>query len=955
VSASGGILTHESGLVLDLSRRELRARGVSVPIGGRAFEILAILAQSGEELVGKDELMQRVWPGAVVEENTLQAHIAAIRKALGADRDSLKTVSGRGYRLVGNWTPGAATGRAQPPSPAPNSVAGQVSAQPPSSEPSPAARQGSRTNLSVSPIDLLGRAFATRHVEEVLVAHRVVTLTGPGGIGKTALALQVAQSVFTSTQVDTYLVDLAPLSDPHLVPSTIAGILDVRLGSGESDAAAVARAIGARQLLLVIDNCEHLIDAAANMMETMIQMCRGVSVLATSRENLRIVGEYVYRVGPLSVPTEQDLEPDVILAQSAVQLFIARVKAAQAAFSPDPANLLQVAAVCRRLDGIPLAIEFAAARAATLGVAQVAARLDDRFGLLTAGRRTALPRQQTLRATLDWSYELLPEWERRLLRRSAIFPAGFTLEAASAVDPERQVTSVLEGIANLVAKSLLSLDGAPSGGRWRLLETIRAYALEKLAEKGEADDVARLSAGYFRDLFRSNRLGSPGQSGPRDRTSDRRELDNVRASIDWALSPNGDQRIGLELTAESAPLWFQLSLMEEYCQRVETALKRLQTAIKPDDELEMHLQVTLGHAVWYTDSFGDLEAMKRAFMRAAELAERAGNTEIRLKALWGTWAAGRGKGDNQSALGAATRYEMIADGASDKSSIILGARMLALTHHDLGNLKTARHHVDTVLSQAPHPAPDSGNDLQVDARVAMLTLLARVQWLQGFPDQADATVREAIDAALRMHNWFSICYVLFFAGGPVSFWIGDLAEAEIRLEMLRDRTGGNSEFPGFSLFTRLYATIVRLRKGSQSDALTAAYIEPRVHYPTVAALGKMILHSSIAAPFPDDIPCDAPWSLAEVLRVDAELLLWRGEPGAVSAAETKLQRSLELARQQAALSWELRTALSLARLRIRQDRLGDAQELLAPVFGKFTEGFGTSDLRSARAILESPQ
>jgi non-specific serine/threonine protein kinase len=447
-------------------------------------------------LVLKDELMRGVWPGAIVEENTLQAHIAAIRKALGAGRDSLKTVSGRGYRLVGNWTPRAASGSAQPPSPEPSSV----------------ARQDSRTNLPVSPIDLVGRAFATHHVAEILTAHRVVTLTGPGGIGKTALALQVAQSVFTSTQVDAYFVNLAPLSDPRLVPSTIASILDVRLGSEESDAASVARAIGARQLLLVIDNCEHLIDAVANMTETMIQMCRGVSVLATSRENLHIVDEYVYRVGPLSIPTEQDLEPDVILAQSAVQLFMARINAAQAAFSPDPANLLQVAAVCRRLDGIPLAIEFAAARAATLGLAQVA-RLDDRFGLLTAGRRTALPRQQTLRATLDWSYDLLSEWERRLLCCLAVFPAGFTLEAASAVVPERRVTSVLEGIANLVAKSLLSSDGSPPGGRWRLLEAIRAYALEKLAEKGETDDVARLSAGYFRDLFRSNTLGSPRQSG----------------------------------------------------------------------------------------------------------------------------------------------------------------------------------------------------------------------------------------------------------------------------------------------------------------------------------------------------------------------------------------------------------------------------------------------------------
>jgi non-specific serine/threonine protein kinase len=413
VSASGGILAHESGLLLlDLSRRELRASGVSVPIGGRAFELLAILAQSGEELVSKDELMRRVWPGAIVEENTLQAQIAAIRRALGADRDSLKTVSGRGYRLVGKWTPQAATG----------------STPPPSAEPTPVVvTRSSRTNLPVRPIDLIGRAFAAHHLEQVLTARRLVTLTGPGGIGKTALALQVAQAVSTNSHVDAYLVDLAPISDPRLVPSAIAGILDVRLSNEESDAASVARAIGERRLLLVIDNCEHLIDAVASMTEIMIQTCVSVSVLATSRENLRIVGEYIYRVGSLSIPTEQDLEPDVILSQSAVQLFIARINAAQAAFTPDPANLQQVAAVCRRLDGIPLAIEFAAARAATLGLAQVVARLDDRFGLLTAGRRTALPRQQTLRATLDWSYELLSEWERRLLRRVAIFPAGFTL------------------------------------------------------------------------------------------------------------------------------------------------------------------------------------------------------------------------------------------------------------------------------------------------------------------------------------------------------------------------------------------------------------------------------------------------------------------------------------------------------------------------------------------------
>jgi non-specific serine/threonine protein kinase len=400
---------------LDLGRRELRAHGAPVPIGERAVEILAVLVNSAGELVTKEELIRRVWPGAVVQENTLQVHISAIRKALGDHRDWLKTVSGRGYRLFGNWTSRERT--------APTAQA----ASPQGS----ATKQTFRTNMPVAATTLIGRALAIRHVENVLKVYRVVTLTGPGGIGKTTLALEVARSVFASANSDVFLVDLASLLDPGLAPSAVAGVLDLRLGSGEATAAAVARTIGGRQIHLLLDNCEHLIEAVAELVETLVRICSGLSILATSREILRIESEYVYRVGPLSVPTEQEQQPDAILAQSAVQLFMSRISMPWT--SMEPAKLLEVASVCRRLDGIPLAIEFAAARVVTLGLSQVAALLDDRFGLLTAGRRTALPRHQTLRATLDWSYNLLPEWERQLLCRVSIFPAGFTLAAATAV------------------------------------------------------------------------------------------------------------------------------------------------------------------------------------------------------------------------------------------------------------------------------------------------------------------------------------------------------------------------------------------------------------------------------------------------------------------------------------------------------------------------------------------
>jgi non-specific serine/threonine protein kinase len=436
-------LVYESGeWEVDLARRELRARGVPVPIGGRTFEIIEVLVQAAGELVTKNDLMGRVWPGAIVEDNTLQFHISAIRRALGPDREMLKTASGRGYQLLGAWT------SRQESTSSVDSI---------DLEPVRRPTDSFQTNLPAAASELVGRTNAVQHLRGLLFAYRVVTLTGPGGIGKTRLALEVARGLFPSFQGDVRFVELVSLSDPGLVPTALAGVLGLRLGGDEISAESVARAIGAQKLFLVLDNCEHVIDAAARLAETIVRMCPRTTILATSREILKIEGEYVYRVPPLDVPP-QDEEPGNILAHSAVQLFIATTTALQSDFSPHGENLAAIAAICRRLDGIPLAIDFAATRVATLGLQQVAAGLDDRLGMLTGGRRTALPRHQTLRATLDWSYELLPLSEQGLLRHLAVFPAGFTLEAATAVMSDTGTPAVEEGIANLVAKSLVTLD-----------------------------------------------------------------------------------------------------------------------------------------------------------------------------------------------------------------------------------------------------------------------------------------------------------------------------------------------------------------------------------------------------------------------------------------------------------------------------------------------------------------
>ena len=456
-----------NGWEIDLARRELRSNGAPVPLGSRAFEIVAELVQADGELLSKDELTRRVWRGVHVDEGALRVHMVAIRKAFGPDRTLLNTTVGRGYRLLGAW----------------NVREIDLPVRATASAPMPPAAIATLTPAAAS--GLIGRSSAIAHLRELLSAYRVVTLVGPGGIGKTALAVEAARRVIPELVAESVLVELAALVDPDLVPSAVASVLGVKLEGEAVSAAAIARAIGNRQVLLVVDNCEHLVDAVARLAESIVQRCPGTTVLATSREALRIEGEHVYRVAPLSVPPPTGVSRDVALEHTAVQLFIARARALGSNFEQDEENLGAVAAICRRLDGIPLAIEFAAAHSVMLGPPKIVALLDDRFKFLTRGRRTALPRHQTLRATLDWSYDLLPEDEARTLRHLGIFAGEFLLDAAVAVAGDHAPADVTDQLANLVAKSLVVADIRGDLPYYRLLETTRAYALEKLRGSGE--------------------------------------------------------------------------------------------------------------------------------------------------------------------------------------------------------------------------------------------------------------------------------------------------------------------------------------------------------------------------------------------------------------------------------------------------------------------------------------
>jgi non-specific serine/threonine protein kinase len=406
-----------------------------------------------------------------------------------------------------------------------------------------------RTNLPVQLTSFVGRERELAEVKGQLQSTRLLTLTGTGGCGKTRLALQVAQDLVDAYVDGVWLVELAPLADPMLIPQMVAAALGVREEPGQPIPTTLAHYLRAKHLLLLVDNCEHLVDAVAHLVDELLRGCARLQVLATSREALRTAGEALWRVPSLATPPA-DAPGEAIGRFEAVRLFVERAAATRPAFALSERNAAAVSQTCRRLDGIPLAIELAAARVVALSPAQIAARLDQRFGLLTVGSRVAAPRQQTLRATIDWSYDLLDDRERRLFQRLAVFSGGWTLEATEAISAGEGIErdEVLDLLARLVQKSLVQAEEQPDGAeRYGLLETLRQYGRERLGASGEAEAVVGRHAGYYLALaeatWQSRELG---QSTWRDELE--REHENLRAALRWLVdSKDADRAIRLAL------------------------------------------------------------------------------------------------------------------------------------------------------------------------------------------------------------------------------------------------------------------------------------------------------------------------------------------------------------------------------------------------------------------------
>jgi predicted ATPase/DNA-binding SARP family transcriptional activator len=823
------------------------------------------------------------------------------------------------------------------------------------------------TNVPAATSTLIGRAGAVADVTGLVAAHRLVTLIGPGGIGKTRLALEVARELLSEHADGTWVVELSPLSDPGLVPVAVAGALGLTLPTGAELAENVASALGGKRLLVVLDNCEHLIEAAARMVVALVRANPGVCVLATSREPLRVPGEYVYRVPSLEVPPEATREHHDLLDAPAVRLFVARAQAMDQQFFLDPRRAIVAGAICRRLDGIPLAIELAAARAITLGVENLAARLDDRFRLLTGGHRTALRRHQTLRATLDWSYELLSVAERPVFHRLAVFAGGFVLEAAIAVasDADLDGPAVVDAVTDLAGKSLVAVERSGPVTRYRLLETTRAYALEKLTDSGELDRVARRHAEYFRDVFVRAEAETATRSPAEWLALYAWRIDNVRTALDWAFSPTGDAAIGAALTTAAVPLWFQQSLLAECRRRAEQARARLGAGPGRDARREMQLGVALGVSLMQTK--GPAPDTISAWTTALEIADRLGDIDYQLRALWGLWHFRVSRGECRAALELAEAFcARVAH--ADPADRPVGDRMMGASLHYLGEQTRARGHLEAMLEHYVAGARQSHTiRFQYDQPLLARMILARILWLQGFPDQARQVAESSVADARAIDHAVSICGALEVAC-LVSIWSGDLAAAERSVAMLLDHSA-RTALSVWNARGRCLEGVRLIHGGETADGLAllgAALDELReagfVPYFT-ALLGTLAQGLAEAGQADQGLATidealarserDAElWCIAELLRLKADVLVRARGARAVAAAEEHVRRGLDWARRQDVLSLELRCAVSLARLWHGQGRDGEARDLLAPVYRRFSEGFDTAELQGAKGLLD---
>ena len=914
------------------SQRLLTKDGEPVKLGGRAFDLLTILVENAGDVVSHQALLERAWPGIFVEDISLRVRIADLRKVLEHDTHEryLVNVPGRGYSFVGRVSRQA--------------VEAQTEAA------------TARYNLPPLPAFVVGRDEPTREIRDALLARRFLTIVGPGGVGKTTVAVSVAWTLLDDFKGQVCFVELSPLGQPSLLAATVVSAFGLPVSTSDP-IAALAKRLSGQRILLVLDSAEHLVAEAAMLTERLFAELPNLHILITTREALRVQGEIVYLLPALDSPPNQ---PGLTLAEvgtySAARLFLERCSTVGVTQRFSDADAPAIAGMCRALGGLALALELAAGRVSTFGLSGTAGLLSTEFALRWPGRRTAPPRHQTLTATLDWSYNLLSGTERIVLRRLSVFAGRFTLPSARCIASHTDIADqdVLDALNGLAAKSLVSV-GASDGTPWfRLLDTTRQYAMGKLVDTGELDALRRRQATYYRDVLRE-------AAGDAQAMSDSLDIDDIRAALRWSFGKDGDERLGADLAAGSAFIWFRNAMLGE-CHAWMSRAAEVYAKDSQAAEQLLAVLVARGSVELMSGEFS--KELTDTWTRSLALSEAAHDAPRQFFAYLALWTRDIRETWYADALAMAERSAQASDVVNDPHFRPAVEWFLGHTLHHLGQQEAAEAHFNASLDCDTHDAQlvfirATG----IDRRTDLLGILANTMWLRGRADQAAEMGKQALAEARALQLDMSIGPAMIWAG--LNRYLSDPDLAAIELAMVELLEHGRSHAVDTEVaFALSILGLCQARQGDYGAGRRSVEEGLRLFAEThLETFSPIVLahlcEAAINAHQLDDASelmtalkardrNPEHFCTPEILRVRALLSIAHGD---ARSGEDLFRKSLTMAGEQSALAWELRTAISASTFLISQGRTSEALEMLALIYDRFTEGLESADCRVAQETL----
>jgi len=917
--------------------RRLERDGTRTQLGSRAFDILCILISRQGEVVSKAELMEKAWSGLTVEESSLRFHIAQLRRVLGDGQDGesyVKNVAGRGYCFV------APVNRAASPAKRTDPV-----------------DETHHPNLPPRPTRIIGRERDLLAVADHLVGRRFVTLRGPGGIGKTTLAIDLAYGIAGRFTDGVRFLDLGSIKEPNLIAVAVASALGLLIPVGDPTSRLI-ESLRDQQMLLVLDSCEHVIEAVSRLAEQIYQHAPGISLLATSRESLDAEGESVFELASLGLPPDNVASEAELGKYSSTRLFMECAVAAGYSADATDADAQVIARICRKLDGMPLAIELVASRLSAHGLLEIDELIGGRLRLAWRGRRTALPRHQSLSAALDWSYELIAPEERILLEHLSIFPGPFTLQGARALAGDLDgPDAVLIRLEQLVTKSLVASSPRSAQTSFRLLETTRAYAIEKLAASGASRAAALKHASYVLQALKP-RSYEPGGERPGGWAHRGDLLSDARAALVWAYSDAGDTDLRIPLAAACARLFVERNLLEE-CRLWAMRALALPENAPGDQTARVELLWAFGHAAMFTER--NSRECEAALRRGLALAQEVGDLENQFRLLSRLHALYRRTYERTKLLEVAQLADAVATEIGHPAALARAHTYLGVARHLSGDQRLARERLqageagDAAIPALPvdHFASPRGTHIMSCTNL----------WLLGLPDQAVSVANGLMDIGSNP-DLAMYCAGLCFAA-RVYRWVGDTDALEEAAARLADhsRKHGFAPFHNVSLALKGELQVTRgavdegLELLQQSlPRMIADRLELYSGAAAVALVEGLAIRQrldgaleAIQAEIKSVADQGDSWEMPELLRVRGEL---RARSGDQPVAEQDFRAAMDLAEQQSALSWSLRVAASRVRVATEPKAKAGAVSDLKRIYARFGEGFDTADLRDVREILQ---